>query len=113
MVVRAPRTLDEAAQWLRRHFQPEAARGLCAVVGIDLSGPGGGNLSVSIDGGGVRVESIRAGAPDLLLRTAASDYYAILAGRENAELLFMAGRMEIEGDLALAMKLRTLFPARA
>jgi predicted lipid carrier protein YhbT len=40
---------------------------------------------------------------------AASDFFGILAGRENADLLFTAGRIEVEGDLSLALKMRKLF----
>ncbi len=103
-------SLEGAAEWLRTHFDPQAARELACVVWIDLFGPAGGSLSLHIDGGRLAVQSGPAQKPDLTLRVAARDCYALLAGRENAELLFMDGRMEIEGPLRLAMKLRSLFP---
>ncbi len=105
-------SVEGAAEWLRKHFAPAAARDLCAVVQIDLAGPSGGSLRLHIDAGDLRVEPGRASQPDLRLRASATDVYAILAGRENAEMLFMDGRMEIDGQLSLAMKLRTLFPSR-
>ncbi len=103
-------TLEGAAEWLRSHFDASAARDLACVVQLELSGPAGGSLRVRIDGARLAVESGASRKPDLLLRVAASDCYALLAGRENAELLFMDGRMEIEGPLHLALKLRSLFP---
>jgi putative sterol carrier protein len=105
-------TLEGAAEWLRKHFQPEAARGLSAVVQLDLHGPGGGSLRLRIAEGDLEVASGNAESPDVRLQISAGDCYELLAGRENAELLFMDGRMEIEGQLGLAMKLRTLFPSR-
>jgi putative sterol carrier protein len=103
-------TVEAAAQWLRTHFDPQAARAVACVVQIDLSGSAGGSLHLRIEGVRLAVEIGSAAKPDLVLRLAAADYYALLAGRENAELLFMDGRMEIEGPLHLAMKMRSLFP---
>ena len=103
-------TLEGAAEWLRAHFDPLAARGLACVVQLELSGTAGGSLRVHIDGARLVVEPGASRKPDLLLRAAAPDCYAVLAGRENAELLFMDGRLEIEGPLHLALKLRSLFP---
>ncbi len=107
-----PTSLDEAIDWLRKHFQPPAARGLSAVFAIDLSGEDGGSILLRVQDGTLDARSAPANpAPpaDVRLRLPSSDYFAILAGRENADLLYMAGRLEIDGDLSLAMKLRTLF----
>ena len=49
----------------------------------------------------------------MVFRLPAEDYFALLVGRENADLLYMAGRLEIDGDLALALKIRPLFRAKA
>jgi putative sterol carrier protein len=109
----AVRTVEGAADWLRSHFRADAARDLSAVVQIELSGAAGGSLWLRIAGGRLRVDSEPAERADLALRLSARDYFALLAGAENAELLFMDGRMEIDGELALAMKLRSLFPPGA
>jgi len=45
-------------------------------------------------------------------RLRASDFFAVLAGRENADLLSTAGRIEVEGDLSIALKMRKLFRAQ-
>lgn len=111
MSARAPETLDEAIDWLRKHFDPEAARGLSAAFQLDLTGPGGGELALELADGALHLAPGRVAAPDARLRLAAADYFAILAGTENADLLYMAGRIEIEGDLRRVLKLRTLFRA--
>ena len=82
---------------------------LAARYELDLRGPGGGPLRVSVDGGRVEVAPEPDPAADVRLRLDARDYFAVLEGRENADLLYMAGSLEIEGDLSLAIKLRTLF----
>ncbi len=47
--------------------------------------------------------------PDVILRVTAQDFFDVLAGTANPDLLFMDDRIEIEGDLSLALKLRSLF----
>lgn len=107
-----PVTLDEAVEWLRKHFRPEAAEGLRVSYALDLGGPGGGVIHLAIAEGRVEVERTSEADADVRLRLPAADYLAVLGGRANADLLYMEGRLEIEGDLALATRLRTLFRPR-
>ena len=109
MGVADPTCLDEAIDWLRKHFQPPAAQGLSADFAIHLSGDGGGSILLRVRDEALEVRAAPADHADVRLRLASSAYFGILAGRENADLLYMAGKLEIEGDLSLAMKLRTLF----
>ncbi len=109
MQASGPDSMDAALEWLRKHFDAEAARGVSAVYRIELSGPDGGSFGVAIRDGVLHLTRGEGPEPGVVLRLAAPDYFAVLAGRENADLLYMAGRLEIEGDLSLAMKLRTLF----
>lgn len=108
-----PLTLDEAIEWLRKHFRPEAAEGLGVSYSLDLGGPDGGIIGIVIAEGQVRVGRAPDAQADVRLRLSAADYLAVLAGHANADLLYMEGRLEIEGDLALATRLRTLFRPRA
>jgi predicted lipid carrier protein YhbT len=109
----APVSLDEAVEWLRKHFRPEAAEDLNVRYLVELSGEGGGPIRLAIADGRVEVERAAEPEPDVRMRLPAADYLAILAGRANADLLYMEGRLEIDGDLALATRLRTLFRPRA
>ncbi len=104
-----PGSVDEAIDWLRKHFQPDSARGLDAVYAFELGGEGGGPLLLRIADGSLEARPEPVESADVRLRLPARDYYGILVGRENADLLYMAGRLEIDGDLSLAMKLRSLF----
>ncbi len=61
-----PACLDQALEWLRKHFNAEAAQ----------------------------------------------DFLAIPAGRANADWLFLEDRIEVEGDLSLALRMRKLFRSR-
>jgi len=97
---------------LRKHFAPEAARGVRATYQLDLAGAGGGLLRLEIEDGVLLIARGRAEAPQVILRAPAELWAALLAGRENAELLYMAGRIQIEGDLGLAVRLRSFFERR-
>jgi predicted lipid carrier protein YhbT len=116
MAADAPTSVEAAAEWLRKRFEPDAARGVSLGFALELSGPEGGRIGLRIEDGAldVRPEAASPGAvPDVTLRLAAEDFYGVLAGRENSELLFMAGRVAIDGDPALALRLRTFFRRRA
>lgn len=106
-----PTSIDDAVDWLHKHFHSDSAAGVSAVYHFDLAGPDGGPLSVRVSDGRLEVAREPAATPDVRLALAAGDYFGILVGRENADLLYMAGRLEIDGDLSLAMKLHTLFRA--
>ena len=114
-----PASIDEAMEWLRKRFAADSARGLrvtfqfvltrmAGTDGVD-SAPLGGHFFARVEGGRLDVGIGEVPSPEVCFRLRASDFFAILAGRENADLLFTAGRIEIEGDLSLALKMRTLF----
>jgi len=117
-----PTTLESAAEWLRKRFDAEAARGVGVAYELDLTGPGGGVLAVRIDDGHLDLQPLDAASaarrdppvrPHARLRIAASDFYGILAGRENSEMLYMANRIQVEGDLTAALRFRKFFRRRA
>ena len=104
-----PASPQAVADWLQRHFRPEAARGLAAVIELQLTGPGGGAVCLQVEDGRLKTSLGRDAAPALRLVVSADDWSAIMAGRANAELLAVEGKLQIQGDFGLAMKLRSLF----
>ena len=107
-----PESLDEAVEWLRKHFQSSAAQGVRATYEYVLSGDQGGVLHVRVDDGMGEIRNGPACEPDVRFRLSDRDCWAVLAGRENADLLYLGGRLEIEGNLSLALKVRNLFRPR-
>jgi putative sterol carrier protein len=104
-----PTSPEATAEWFRKHFRPEAARGLAAVIEVQLTGPGGGSICLQIEDGRITASLGGDRAPDARLAVAADDWRDVLLGRANGELLAMEGRIRIDGDLGLAMKMRSLF----
>ena len=111
MSARAANSIEGAIDWLERRFHAESARGLSAVLQFRLTGAQGGAFLVRVAEGSLQIQPGESDAAEVVLQLSARDCFAILGGRENANLLYMAGRLEIEGNLSLAMKLRTLFRA--
>ncbi len=104
--------MDRALEWLRKHFDAEAARDLRVVYRFELTGPGGGDLYARIESGRLELVAGPGGVADVRFRLTAQDFFAILAGRANADWLFMEDRIEVEGDLSLALRMRKLFRPR-
>jgi hypothetical protein len=104
-----PVSLEDAVDWLRKNFDPEAARGVQAVYALELTGAGGGELAARVDDG--CLELVRGGAPEaeLRLRLELEDFCSILAGRANPDILLMQERIGWTGDISLALKMRRLF----
>ena len=50
---------------------------------------------------------------DVRLCLEARDFFAELAGRANADMLFMEDRIRVTGDLGLALKMRRVFRRQA
>lgn len=83
-----------------------AASSVGAVYKFVLDGEGGGTWVVDLRGS----PSITSGdePADCTIKMAASDYVDLLEGRTQGQDLFFAGKMQIEGDMTLALKLQAL-----
>lgn len=104
--------VDAAAQWLRKHFDADAAQGFSGVFVLDLTGASGGALTVHVADGVLSTSPGAAPYRDVRIGIDADDFLDVLAGRANGELLHMAGRVQIEGASALVLRLQTLFRRR-
>jgi putative sterol carrier protein len=64
-----------------------------------------GEGAVMVDDSGARVGD---DAADVTLSADADTFRAIFAGEENATAAFMAGKLTVDGDMGLAMKLASV-----
>ena len=84
----------------------DAAKGVNAVYKFVLSGDGGGTWIVDMkDNPGVKEGE---GDSQCTIKMAANDFVDMFEGRANGQQLFFGGKLKIEGDMGLAMKLQKL-----
>jgi putative sterol carrier protein len=90
-------------------FLPEKAVGINAIIQFDLSGDNGGLYWLRVADGKCESGEGQADDPRMTLKAAADDYYSVVSGTMNPMQAFMSGKLKIQGDLSLAMKLQTMF----
>lgn len=90
-------------------FIPAKAEGVNAVIQFNLSGDNGGQFWLRIADGKCEAGQGQAENPKMTLKAAADDWYAVSSGKLNAMQAFMSGKIKIEGDMGMAMKLQTMF----
>ena len=90
-------------------LDPEAAAGLDAVIQFDLSGDGGGVWHCAIKDGACTVAGGAHDAPTMTLSMEAADYVGLISGELDGTVAFMSGKLRIDGDMSLAMRMQSLF----
>ena len=100
----AKEKMDEAAGKITEN--KDKAGQIGAVYKFVLSGDGGGTWIMNLkDNPGVTEGE---GTAACTIKMAASDYVDMVEGRANGQQLFFSGKLKIEGDMGLAMKLQKL-----
>ncbi|MBS3750414.1 MAG: SCP2 sterol-binding domain-containing protein [Anaerolineales bacterium] len=102
-------TVEELVFNHEKAFLPEKASGMNAVIQYHLTGEEGGDYVITIKGDECSVKKGTAEDPTVTL-TADGDYFRdVLLGKADGMKGFMKGKLQLEGDLNLAMKLTNFF----
>jgi putative sterol carrier protein len=88
---------------------PEKAVGVDAILQFDLSGDNGGLYWVTVKDGQAESGEGNIDNPSMTLRASADDWFAVSTGQMNAMQAFMSGKIKIQGDMGIAMKMQTMF----
>ena len=102
-------SLGELFEQMSANFDADAWGDQDVVMLFDISGDGGGQWTVNIEGGKLALTEGTVDNADLTLSAATEDMLAIMTGELNGVSAFMQGKLKIEGDMSLAMKLQNLF----
>lgn len=102
-------TTSEISQMMVSGFVPEKAEGVNAIIQFDLSGDNGGQFYLNIADGDISAGDGLADNPKMTVKADADDYYNVATGKTNAMQAFMSGKIKIQGDMSLAMKLQSMF----
>jgi putative sterol carrier protein len=91
----------------------DAAKEANTVYQFNLSGDGGGQFAVTIKHGDCTVEEGTAATPDVTISAVATDYLNIVTGAYPFGLAFINGRLKVEGDLRLLIRMGKYFAPAA
>lgn len=88
---------------------PDKAREVGSIYVFKISGEGGGEWTVDLKSATPAItKGVQPGA-DCTISIASSDFTSLLGNPAMGMQLFMQGKLKIEGDPMLAMKLQKLF----
>src|SRR4026209_1755614 len=77
-----------------------------AIFKFALEGDGGGTYIVNLkDNPGITEGD---GAAECTIRMTAQDFVDLTEGKANGQQLFFTGRLKVEGDMSLALRLQSL-----
>ena len=99
----------QALEALPGSADPQKLAGIDATVLFDLSGEGGGQWTAIIADDQLSITEGTTATPIMTLKMTAADFVMMLSGDLNAVAAFMQGRLKVEGDMSVAMRLQALF----
>ena len=101
---------EQIVEALPRFLVPEKAGTTKATIQFDISGENGGKWWVKIQDG--KAETGKGDAPEnanLTLVAEGGDFVKIMTGQMDGMSAFMSRKLQVKGDMGLAVKLQTLF----
>jgi putative sterol carrier protein len=104
METNTPKDFFEKA--LPTRFKAEKAAGINVVAQINVTGPDGGNWTVTIKDQKLHVTEGTHPAPSLTLKMNQNDFIDLVNGSLSAEKAFFTGRVQFKGNISVALKLR-------
>lgn len=101
--------VKEVFEAMPSNFNPDAAQGMDAVIQYDLSGEGAAQYHAKIKDGTCTISEGTHESPTMTLKMAAPDFIDMIQGKLDGMSAFMSGKLRIEGDMGIAMKMQNLF----
>jgi putative sterol carrier protein len=92
----------------RLQSKPDVVSKINAIYQFNISGPGGGQWAVDCTKPGGAVTSGQASAAKCTVHCTDADFLNIVNGKLNPQMAFMSGKLKIQGDMGLAMKLQQI-----
>lgn len=93
---------------LKERVDPSKVAGINATYQFKISGDNGGDWKIAVKDGHVDVEQGEADSPDITISASDADWLEIVNGTLNPTTAFLTGRVKIQGDPSLALKLQSL-----
>ena len=99
----------ELLQAMPQGFNKDASSGLEAIYQFEINGDENFTAHLKISKQTCSYHEGLADNPDVTIKTPGDVWMAISRGELDGQQAFMSGRYQVEGDLSLLMKLRSLF----
>ena len=90
-------------------FRPDAAADLRAIYQLNLTGDNGGLWHLAIADQQCRLAPGQADDPSVTITMSVDDFSQLIAGQLDGVSAYLAGRIQIAGDLSLVTRLQSLF----
>jgi putative sterol carrier protein len=96
---------------MTRAYRPDRADGWSGDIRYELTDARGTvrTWTVSCDAGGARARDEAAAAPALTIKLGLADFARVAAGDLDPAKALLTGRMDLEGDFAVAIRLAAMF----
>ena len=104
MEAKTPKEFFEKA--LPSRFKPDKAAGIDVIAQLNLTGLNGGEWVVTIKDQKLQVTEGTHPSPTLTLKITENDFMDIVNGKLSAEKAFFTGRVQFEGNISMALKLK-------
>ena len=104
MESKTPRDFFENA--LQSRFKPEKTAGINVIAQLNVTGPEGGNWTITLKDQKMQVAEGTHPSPTLTLKMNENDFMDMVNGKLSAEKAFFTGRVHFKGDISVALKLR-------
>jgi len=99
-------TAKEFFDGLKDSVDESKAAGLSAIFQFNI---GDGQWYAKIADGSVDIGEGVADSPTITLTATEADWMDLVNGKINGQTAFLTGKLKIQGDMTLAMKLESLF----
>ena len=103
-------TAADTFKFMEANYDKNAAKGLNATFQWDLSGDEAGTWALQFENGEAKLIEGGVEKPNVKFKLSSADWVAMATGKLNAMNAFMTGKLKMEGDMGLAMKVQSLFP---
>jgi putative sterol carrier protein len=105
-----PQTIRDLFASLPGHFNAHAAGGLSASYQFNLSGEQGGQYQLLVRDATCTILEGTHASPDVTLAMTADDCLRVMQGQLDGVAAALSGKVRVEGNLGLAIRLKSLFP---
>jgi len=102
-------TISEFMARMGAALIPEKAAGIDAAIQLHLTGAQAAEWYATIKDAHCTLTQGRLPLPNLTVSADSADFINIFSGRMDGMTAFMQGRLKINGDMGLALKLLSLF----